>query len=73
MLFYTTLTCFINIVTYGASLPGILEQLQIADAGNIIKIIVVTAALILNSIIFVVILLFLKFHIELILANSTTI
>ena len=72
MLFYTILITLINITAFAASVTSILSNFSKNGAGYILNTIVVTAAIILNTIIFVTILLFFKFHLELILSNQTT-
>ncbi len=70
---YTTLLTFLNIIAFLLSIPSLLTHFkEQIDSGFILHIIVIIGALVLNCIIFITILLFLKFHIELILKNYTT-
>lgn len=72
MLFYTILLTLINIIAYTLSFSSILSNFTQKGAGYIINTIVVTAGIILNTIIFVTILLFFKFHLDLVFSNQTT-
>lgn len=72
MNFYTTLITFLNIIAFVCSIPSLLDSLKVVDTSLIIHLLVILGALVLNCIIFVTILLFLKFHIDLILKNYTT-
>lgn len=72
MNFYTTLLTFFNIVAFLLAIPSLLKQFQQLNTSIIIHLMVILCALVLNCIIFVTILLFLKFHIDLILRNYTT-
>jgi hypothetical protein len=72
MLFYTILITLVNIIAFAVSVGSILANFSKNGAGYILNTIVVTAAIILNTIIFVTILLFFKFHLELVFSNQTT-
>lgn len=72
MNFYTTLVTFFNIVAFLLSIPSLLKRFQDLNTSLIVHLMVILIALVLNCIIFVTILLFLKFHIDLILRNFTT-
>ena len=72
MLFYTILLTLINILAYTLSFSSIVSNFTQKGAGYIINTIVVTGGIILNTIIFVTILLFFKFHLDLVFSNQTT-
>jgi len=72
MLIYTTLATFIDILTFAFSIPTLIQTLGEGDSSVIIKTIFITVAFILNTVIFVTIILFLKFHLQLIFSNTTT-
>ena len=72
MNFYTTFLTFLNIVAFLFSIPSLWKQFQALDSSLIIHLLVIVCALVMNCIIFVTILLFLKFHVDLILRNYTT-
>ncbi len=72
MNFYTTLITFLNILAFIFSIPSIILRLSNIDSILVLHLIVILIGFIFNCIIFVTISLFLKFHIELILKNYTT-
>lgn len=72
MLTYTILMTLLDIIAFCCSIPQLWDHFKIGNIQEIIKIILIVGAFILNTIIFITILLFYKFHIELVLYNMTT-
>jgi len=72
MLIYTTLMTFINIIAFLCSLVSLFSSVENGTASDIVKATVIVIAFVLNSVIFVTILLFLKYHLQLIFSNYTT-
>lgn len=72
MLLYTIKLTLINAIAFIASLGTIIGHFKDASAGYFIEVIIITAAIALNTVIMVTILLFTKFHIELVINNQTT-
>ena len=72
MNFYTTLITFLNILAFLFSISTFIKRFENLNSSLILHLLIIMVALVLNCIIFVTILLFLKFHIDLILRNYTT-
>lgn len=72
MLFYTILMTLINTLAYIFSVSTVISEFKKADFGYVASVVVITAAIVLNIVILVTILLFFKFHMELALTNQTT-
>lgn len=72
MLFYTILMTVINFIAYIVSIGALINKFKTGNFGMIVAGVVLTGAIILNIVIFFTILLFFKFHIELVLKNQTT-
>ena len=72
MLFYTILLTLINALIFFICIPTLLGQFKNGNFGSIFTVIVITGSIILNIVIFVTIVLFFKFHLELVFSNQTT-
>lgn len=72
MLWYTTILTILNIFSFALCIQPIIEGIKSETPGVIPRLIFIIFAFILNCIIFVAILNFLRFHISLILDNYTT-
>lgn len=72
MLFYTILMTFITFVAFLCSIGVVINKFGSGNFGIILSLLVIFAAVILDMVIFVTILLFLKFHLELVFNNQTT-
>jgi hypothetical protein len=72
MLIYTTLATLIDILIFAFSLPTLIHVLGEGDGTQIVKIGFIAVAMILNTIIFGTIVVFLKYHLQLIFSNTTT-
>lgn len=72
MLFYTTLITILNILATILCIQPIIEGIQSQTPGVIPRLIFIIFAFILNCVIFVAILNFLRFHLNLIFSNYTT-
>ena len=72
MLFYTILLTLINALVFFICIPTLLGQFNNGNFGSIFTVIVITGSIILNIVIFVTIVLFFKFHLELVFSNQTT-
>ena len=72
MLFYTILLTLINALVFLLALPAIITHLRAPNAGLIVSVVVIAGAVVLNVVIMVTIILFFKFHLELVLGNQTT-
>jgi len=72
MLFYTILLTVINTLAFLICTPTLLAPFSSGNAGLIISVVVITGAIILNVVILVTIILFFKFHLELLFSNQTT-
>ena len=73
MLVYTIVATFIGIVSFLFALPTYLEIFKAGESGKIVEAVFVGIAFVLNSIVFVAIFNFLRFHLRLIFYNQTTI
>lgn len=72
MLFYTTVIATLNILALVLCIQPIVEGIQSSTPGVIPRLIFILLAFVLNCIIFVAILNFLRFHLDLIFKNYTT-
>ena len=72
MLFYTIALTLINLIAYIFSISIVIGKFNENGAGYIIEVVIITAAIILNTIICVTIFLFFKFHLDLVFSNQTT-
>ena len=72
MLFYTILMTFITIVAFLCSVGIIINKFGSGNVGIIITLLVIFGAVGIDIVIFVTIVLFLKFHLELVFNNQTT-
>jgi hypothetical protein len=73
MLAYTILATLMDIIAFLCSLPTFLGVFSSDQSGRIVEAVVVGIAFVLNTIIFVAIFNFLRFHLRLIFYNQTTI
>jgi hypothetical protein len=62
MLFYTIVLTLLNTLAFILSISTLLPRFKQGNAGYIIEVIIITAAVIFNTVILVTILLFCKFH-----------
>jgi len=72
MLFYTILMTLITILAFLFSIGVVINKFGSGNFGIIVTLLVIIAAVILDIVIFITIILFLKFHLELIFSNQTT-
>ena len=72
MLFYTILLTLITFVAFLSSIGVIINKFGSGNFGIIVALLVILVAVILDIVIFVTILLFFKFHLELVFSNQTT-
>lgn len=72
MLFYTTVMTILNVVAFVLCIQPMIEQLKAGTPGATVKVGLIAVAFILNAVIFVAILNFLRFHLGLIVDNYTT-
>jgi hypothetical protein len=72
MLIYTTVATILNLLAFLLSIPFLLDKLKAINALLVFQLIFILTALVFNCIIMVTIVLFLKFHLELIFNNFTT-
>ena len=73
MLIYTTIATIMNLMAFLFSIPFLLGKVGNMNAVLVFQLIFILVALVFNCIIMVTIILFLKFHLELIFGNFTTI
>ena len=72
MLFYTILLTLINAIVFLVCISTLIGQFKTGNFGSILSVIVIIGAIIRNIIIMVTIILFFKFHLELVFGNFTT-
>jgi hypothetical protein len=72
MLFYTILMTLITFIAFLCSIGVFINKFGSGNFGIIVTLLVILAAVILDMVIFVTIFLFLKFHLELVFSNQTT-
>ena len=72
MLIYTILLTVINSIAFLVSIGALLSKFQTGNFGLILSVVVITGSIILNIVIMVTIILFIKFHLELVFGNQTT-